>query len=151
MNTEGLTSHGILVVAAVAFGLIGCAVSLGYAFGVDQREKLRAPMVISGVLGAVAILGAWWTGDQLLAERPRLARFDRVADHVGYADALVLPTIAWLLLVLLTGLVNPRKGVLRWLLPTPLALVAAAVLALLALTGSPDARALWDAVRDQFG
>lgn len=151
MNTEGLSSHEILVVAAVVLGLIGCFASLGYALVVDHREAWRAPMVISGVLGAVAILGAWWTGDQLLAEHPRLARFDRVADHVTYADALVLPAIAWLLLVLLTGLVNPRAGVLRWLLPTPLALVALTVLVLLALTGSAGARDLWDALRDQLG
>lgn len=149
MNTEGFSSHEILVVAAVVLGLIGCGASLGYALMVDSREGWRVPMVISGVLGAVAILGAWWTGDQLLAERPRLARFDRVTDHVAYADVLVLPTIAWLLLVLLTGLVNPRTGVLRWLLPMPLALVAVTVLVLLALTGSPGARDMWDAVRDQ--
>ena len=149
MNTEDLSSHGILVAAAVVLGAIGCAVSLGYAMRIDHRDAWRTPMVVTGLLGAVAILGAWWTGDQLLAERPRLARFERVAEHIGYADALVLPTIAWLLLVLLTGLVNPRTGVLRWLLPMPLALVAVAILVLLALAGDPGARDIWDAVRGQ--
>lgn len=150
MNIEGFSAHDIAVVAAVVLGAIGCAVSLGYAFRVDHRDAWRMPMLISGVLGALAILSAWWTGDQLLADRPRLARLDRIAEHVGYADALVLPTIAWLLLVLLNGLVNPHTGVLRWLLPTPLALVAVAVLVLLALAGDAGARDLWDTLRGQL-
>ena len=150
MEIVGLPWHTVLAYAAAGLGPIGCLTAIWYAVRVERRSFWRWPMLITVTFATAAILGAYITGDQLLNDRPNLAADADVAAHREYAQRLVLPTIGFWVTGTLTGILNPRSGILRLALPFILAGFAIVVLVLVILSGDADARSLWDNVRHQF-
>lgn len=150
MDLTGLSWHETLVFAAVVLGPLGCLVSLGYALRVDRRDNWRRPMLLTVLLGAAAVLGAYWSGDRLLADQPELAGDPQVTAHQDYALKLVLPTVGWFVIAMITGWVNPRTGALKLMLPLLLSGFAVVVLVLLVLAGDADARSVWHNIAERF-
>ena len=106
-------------------------------------------MMITATLATAAILGAFVSGDRMLIDNPNLAADPQVVAHQEYAARLVLPTIGFLVMAILTGWLNPRTGALRLALPLLLTGFAVVVLVLVVLSGDADARSIWDSMRDQ--
>lgn len=150
MEILGLPLHSALAIAAAVLAPVGCLVSLWYAFRPDHRDTWRYPMMIGATMATAAILGAYVSGDRMLADNPRLAVDPMVGAHQEYADRLVLPTVGFFVIAILTGWLNPRTGALRLALPMLLAGFAAVVLVLVVLSGSADARSLWDEFHTWF-
>lgn len=149
MDLASVSWHAALVVAAVALAPVGCFVSLGYALLVERRDSWRKPMLATAVLGAGAVLAAYATGDGSLTLDPVLSEAEAEV-HRAYAVDLVLPTVGWLAVSLLTGWIHPRTGALRVMLPVLLFGFATMVLVLTVLAGDPDARSLVETVSESF-
>lgn len=149
MDLSGISLHAGLVLAAVVLGPVGCLVSVGYALRVDHRENWRRPMLVTAVLGSAAIFAAYVSGERALAADSGVADFE-VADHRAYALQLLLPTVGWLVMSLVTGWMNPQTGVLRLMLPILLFGFAVVVLVLVLLAGDPEARSLWEQIAEEF-
>lgn len=150
MEIAGLPLHTVLAFAAAGLGPIACLVALWYAVRPERRHVWRYPMVVTATVGAAAILGAFISGDQLLNDQPNLAADAQVVDHQEYATRLVLPTIGFWVMAVLTGWLNPRTGALRLALPLLLTGFAVVVLVLVLLAGDADARSIWESMRDQI-
>jgi hypothetical protein len=73
-----------------------------------------------------------------------------VAPHLEYADRLLLPGAGFFILVVLTGVLNPQRGVLRTVLPILLVGFAVVVLVLVVLSGDSGARQLLDTIVAAF-
>lgn len=142
--------HESFVLAAVVLAPLGCLVSLAYALRVDHRDAWRRPMLVSALVGAVAVLGAYITGDRALADNPDLAANPQLLVHQDYAARLVLPSVGWLVVATLTGWLNPRTGAFKLVMPMVLAGFALTVLALVVLTGNGDARQLVHDIAQEF-
>ena len=149
MEIVGVPVHTVLAFAAALLGPIGCLTALWYAARPERRDFWRYPMMITATLATAAILGAVVSGDQLLADRPNLVADANVHDHQEYAERLVLPTIGFWVMAMVTGWLNPRTGILRLALPLLLSGFAIVVLVLVVLSGDADARSIWDSMRDQ--
>ena len=100
-------------------------------------------MLVSGILTVrgdprrpTSAAGASSTTDPSLLDNPM------VAPHLEYADRLLLPGAGFFILVVLTGVLNPRTGVLRTVLPILLVGFAVVVLVLVVLSGDSGARAV---------
>jgi len=150
MEIFGLPPHAALAVGAAVLAPLGCLVSLWYAVRPDHRARWRFPMMIGATLATATILGAYVSGDRMLADNPMLAADPMVGAHQEYAARLVLPTIGFFVIATLTGWLNPRTGALRMALPMLLAGFAAVVLVLVVLSGDADARSLWGEIRARF-
>jgi len=140
--------HTVAAYAAVVLGVVGPGLALVYAVRVDSRDFWRMPMLVGGSLTFVAVLGGYLSGRRLVAERPGLLDAPGVASHLEYADRLLLPGAGFFVLVVLTGVLNPRTGTLRTLLPLLLTGFAVVVLVLVVLSGDAASRLLLDRLRD---
>lgn len=147
VEISGISWHSALALAAVVLGPVGCLVSLGYTLRVDRRDAWRRPMLVTAVLGAGAILAAYVSGVRDLQADDGPAAFE-VADHREYALRLLLPTVCWLVMALLTGWLDPRTGALRLMLPLLLSGFAVVVLVLVVLVGDPETRSVWERLGD---
>ena len=150
MEILGLPLHSALAIGAAVLGPVGCLVAVWYAVRPDHRDTWRYPMLISAVLASAAILGAYVSGEQMLADHPELAADAQVTDHQQYASRLVLPTVGYFVLASLAALLNPRTGPLRVALPLLLTAFSIIVLVLVALSGDENARSLWEGIRDTY-
>ena len=150
MEILGLPLHSALAVSAAVLGPVGCLVALWYAFRPDHRTTWRWPMLITAVLATVSILGAYISGERLLADHPELTVDAQVVNHQQYATKLVLPTVGYFVMASLSALLNPRTGALRVALPFLLAGFSFVVLVLVALSADADTRSLWDTIRNSF-
>lgn len=150
MEIVGLPVHTALAYAAAVLAPVGCLVSLWFAVRIEHREAWRYPMLITATLATVSILAAFVTGERALADHPGLGADPQVGAHREYAARLVLPTIGFFVMAVLTGALNPRTGALRTALPLLLSGFALVVLALVALSGDADARSLWESIRSRY-
>lgn len=148
MDFGDVSLHTAAGWAAVGLGVLGPLLALGYALRVEHRDSWRTPMVAGAVLSFAAILGAYFSGRA--ADRSRLLEDPGLVGHVQYAERLVLPAAGYFVLAILTGLLNPRTGVLRLMLPMLLTGFAVVVLALILLSGDEGPRLIWDRIADQF-
>ncbi len=142
--------HSIAASAAVLLGVAGPVLGILYAVRVDRRDFWRRPMLVAGTLTFVAVLGAYLSGRWLVDERPGLASSPMVTPHLEYADRLLLPGAGFFVIALLTGLLNPRTGALRTVLPMLLTGFSVVVLSLVVLSGDSGARLLLDRVLAGF-
>jgi hypothetical protein len=106
-------------------------------------------MAVTAVLGGVAILAAFVTGDGTLMVEQGVSD-SQDAVHRAYAAKLALPTVGWLVVSLVTGWVHPRTGALRVMLPMLLFGFAVMVLVMTVLAGDPEARSLLQTITDEF-
>lgn len=150
MEIFGLPPHTVLALAAAVTGPVACLLALWFAVRVEHRDTWRYPMLIAVTLAAASILGAFVSGDRMVAADPALGRDPVVLAHQEYAARLVLPTIGFWVLAALAGGLNPRTGPLRLMLPLLLSGFALVVLVLVVLSGDADARSLWDSVLASF-
>jgi hypothetical protein len=150
MEILGLPLHSALAICAAVLGPIGCLVALWFSLRVERRDAWRFPMMITATLATASILGAFFTGDQLLRDNPELAEDTMVKAHQQYASRLVLPTIGFFVMATLAGWLNPRTGALKLALPLLLSGFAIVVLVLVILSGDADARSLWSEIQSQF-
>jgi len=150
MEIFGLPAHSALAISVAVLGPVGCLVALWYSFRPDHRSFWRWPMLITAVLATASIFGAYFSGEQLLADHPELADDPMVVDHQQYAVRLVLPTVGFFVMASLSALINPRTGALRVAMPILLAGFSLVVLVLVVLAGDADTRSLWETIRDSF-
>jgi hypothetical protein len=73
-----------------------------------------------------------------------------VAPHLEYADRLLLPGVGFFVVAVLTGLLNPRTGALRTVLPLLLTGFSVVVLVLVVLSSDSGARVLLDQILELF-
>ena len=147
-DTEGL--HTLAAHAAAVLGVAGPLVAIGYAVRVDTRDSWRTPMMVAAALAWLSIIAALYTGHRLGDERPALLDSPSVAPHLEYAGRLLLPGTGFFVVAMLTGLLNPRTGVLRTMLPMLLTGFSLVVLVLVLLTGVEGVRELWDTVATSY-
>jgi hypothetical protein len=108
----GLPLHPLVVHAAVvliplvALGMVVAAASPTWA------ERLRLPLGVLAVGGAVAAVVARWSGQQLLARVPGSAE---LAQHVDVADLLAWFVVAFAVLVVGWAVLSVRGTAPRWL------------------------------------
>lgn len=150
MEILGLPLHSALAISAAVLGPVGCLVAVWWAVRPEHRDTWRYPLLITAVLATASIFGAYLSGEQLLAAHPELAVDAQVADHQEFATRLILPTVGYFVMAMLSGLLNPRRGPLKVALPLLLTAFAVMVLVLVVLSGDEDARSLWEAIRDTY-
>ena len=86
MDLDVGTLHTVAASASVLLGVAGPVLAILYAMRVDRRDYWRKPMLVSGTLTFVAVLGAWLSGRRLGEEHPRLLDDPGVVPHLEYAD-----------------------------------------------------------------
>jgi len=150
MDLDPGSLHTTAAYVAVVLGIAGPVIGIVYAVRIDRRDFWRTPMLVSGTLTFVAILGAYLSGRRLVDADPSLLSDPLVAPHLEYADRLLLPGAGFFILVVLTGVLNPRTGVLRTVLPILLVGFAVVVLVLVVLSGDSGARHLLDEIVEAF-
>lgn len=142
--------HTVAAYVAVLLGVLGPVLGIVYAFRVEQRDFWRRPMMAGATFTFLGVAGAYLSGRRLVSEHPRLLNDPEVMPHLAYADRLLIPVAGFFVMALLTGLINPRTGALRAVLPLLLTAFAAIVLALVALSSESGARQLLDQLLGQF-
>ena len=150
MDLDADTLHTVAASVALLLGVAGPVVAVVYAVRIERRDFWRIPMLVSGILTFVAILVAYVSGRRLVDTDPSLLDNPTVAPHLEYADRLLLPGAGFFILVVLTGVLNPRTGVLRMVLPILLVGFAAVVLVLVVLSSDSGARQLLDQIVEAF-
>ena len=142
--------HTAAAYVVLLLGVAGPVVGIVYALRIDRRDFWRRPMLVTGTLTFLAIVGAYISGHRLVSDHPGLITDPGVAPHLEYADRLLLPGAGFFVLVVLTGVLHPRTGVLRMVLPMLLTGFAAVVLVLVVLSGDSGARHLFDTMVEAF-
>jgi hypothetical protein len=148
LNADSL--HLLVAYAAVLFGVLGPVTGLLYSVLVDRRDAWRKPMLGTATLTFIAVLGAYISGRRLVDLQPALVDDPMVAPHLEYADRLLLPGVGFFVIAMLTGLLNPRTGALKTVLPILLTGFSVVVLVLVVLSSDSAARTLLDQVLAQF-
>ena len=150
MDLDPSSVHTLAAYAAVLLGVVGPVLALVYAVRVERRDFWRKPMLVAGTLTSLAILGAYLSGRKLVSDHPRLLTDPEVVPHLAYADRLLLPGVGFFVFVVVTGVLNPRTGAMKVVLPLLLTGFAVVVLLLVVLSGDSGARLLLDRVLDRF-
>ena len=150
MDVDADTLHTVAASVAMLLGVAGPVLAIAYAVRIDRRDFWRLPMLVSGTLTFVAILAAYFSGRRLVDADPSQLDNPMVAPHLEYADRLLLPGAGFFILVVLTGVLNPQRGVLRTVLPILLVGFAVVVLVLVVLSGDSGARQLLDTIVAAF-
>ena len=148
MEIDPADLHTMAAAVAVLLGVAGPVVALLYAIRVERRDHWRKPMLVTGSLTFVGILAAYFSGRWLVDQQPGLRNDVTVAPHLEYADRLLLPGAGFFVLVLLCGMIHPRTGMLRIVLPLLLTGFALVVFALVVLSSDSGARLLLEKLRD---
>ena len=154
MEINGLPLHFLVVHVVVVLGPLAGLTGLVYALVPRWRWLLRWPLVVLGVVVAVAAVVAVQAGEAFLDVRPELAPL--VVEHQEWGEllrgvALVFVAVALLAAWALGGpsaLVSGRgaresRGVLGWIALALLVTASAAVLVLVFLAGDSGSRAVW--------
>jgi uncharacterized membrane protein len=143
MEINGVPLHALVVHAAVVFGPLAALTALVYAAVPRWRERFRLPMVALAVVGTLAVLAAYFSGDDLLERNPALLQKQLVSTHQDRAQLLLWLVLAFGPLAVLTGWLHTRSGPARTLAQVLLGLLALAVLVQVVLVGDAGARAVW--------
>ena len=143
MEINGVPLHPLVVHAAVVFAPLAALAALAYAGVPRWREWLRWPLFVLAVVATGAILGAYFSGENLLDSRPQLGDIEAVRDHQEYAEKLYWTGIGFGIVTVLATLAHRRGGTLAGVLRVLSAAAAIGVLVLVVLTGDEGARAVW--------
>ncbi len=150
MELELDSLHIVAAYVALLLGVLGPVIALVYAARVERRSFWRLPMLVSAALSFAAVLTVYLSGRHLVSTHPKLLHEPGVGAHIAYADRLLAPATAFFLLAMLTGLLNPRSGALRIVLPLLLSVLSVLVLVLVLLSGDSGARELLDRLLERF-
>lgn len=149
MTINGLPLHPLVVHGAVVFSTIAALLAIAYLVP-QWRVHLRWPLLVIGILSAVSVWFAAFTGGSLedttrsaMAANPALAK--AIHHHEDLAGKLQAST--WVLAVLAAGAwwFHHRPGWARTALLVLLPLCGVAALVLVVMTGDAGARAVWSA------
>lgn len=150
MDLEVGSLHTLAATVSVVLGLLGPLLALVYAARVDRRDFWRPWMIVGATLTFVSVLAAYLSGQQLVKDRPGLLNNPEILPHIAYADRMRIPVSLFFALAVLTGLLHPRTGVLRLVLPLLLVGFAVITLGLVVLSNDSGARQLLDTLLDNF-
>jgi uncharacterized membrane protein len=144
MEINGLPLHPLVVHAAVVFGPLAALSALAYVALPGWRDRLRWPMVVMAVLGAGAIVAAYFTGISFYNSRPDLHQLPSLATHKSRGRILFWVTLPFGVVAAVTGvLLHDRTGAARLVPNVVLAVTALVVLVLVVLTADAGARSVW--------
>src|SRR3954463_15297199 len=143
MEINGLPLPPLVVHAAVVFGPLAALLAIAYVALPGRRAQLRWPMLVLALVATAAILVAYFTGQNLLSQRPELKASPAVQTHQERGKQLFWVTIAFGVVALLAGWLSTRTGALRVVLDVLLVVGAVAVLVLVIRSGDSGARAVW--------
>ena len=154
MEINGLPLHFLVVHVVVVLGPLAGLTGLVYALVPRWRWLLRWPLVVLGVVVAVAAVVAVQAGEAFLDVRPELAPL--VVEHQEWGELLRGVSLVFVAVALLaawalggpSALVSGRgaresRGVLGWIALALLVTASAAVLVLVFLAGDSGSRAVW--------
>ena len=151
MTLNGIPLHPLVIHAAVVFAPIAGLLAIAYLVP-RWRHHLRWPLLVVGVLAAVFVWFAAFTGSTLesstdlhraMMASPALAQ--AVHHHEDLAGKLQAST--WVLggLAALTWWFHHRAGWIRTTLLALLPVVGVIALVLVVMTGDAGAKAVWTA------
>lgn len=148
MTINGLPLHPLVVHAAVVFTPLAGLAAVAYLVP-KWRDHLRWPVLVLGVVAALAVWLAASTGDplahQVLSGNGNPALVRAVHHHEDLAGKLQVAT--WILAAVSVGIwwFHARPGRLHQALTVLLPLAGVAALVLCVLTGDAGAKAVWAA------
>jgi len=147
MTFNGLPLHPLVVHAAVVFTPIAGLLAIVYLVP-TWRHHVRWPLLIVGILAAVFVWFAAFTGGSLEdATRAEMAGNAALAQAIHHHEDLAgkLQVSTWVLAALAGGTwwFHRRPGVIRNALLMLLPLSGIAALVLVAMTGDAGAHAVW--------
>jgi hypothetical protein len=151
VTVNGLPLHPLVIHGAVVFAPIAGLLAIAYLVP-RWRHRLRWPLLVVGVVAAVLVWLAGFTGGALessattrsaMAANPALAA--AIHHHEDLAGKLQAST--WVLAALAAGAwwFHHRPGWARTILLTLLPLCGLAAVVLVVMTGDAGARAVWAA------
>jgi hypothetical protein len=151
VTINGLPLHPLVIHGAVVFAPIAGLLAIAYLVP-KWRHSLRWPLLVVGVLAAVLVWLAGFTGGSLehsAATRAAMAANPVLAAAVHHHEDLAgkLQASTWVLAALAAGAwwFHHRPGWVRNTLLALLPLCGVAALVLVVMTGDAGARAVWAA------
>jgi uncharacterized membrane protein len=145
MEFNGLPLHPLVIHAAVIFGPLAGLVALTYLVP-RWRDRMRWPMVIGAIIALGAVFIAYLSGNDFRDSKPffdQAPLADKIDTHEDLAGNLLLGTIAFAAIAVLSAWLHARTGALRIGLNLLLAASAIGVIVLVILTGDAGAQAVW--------
>jgi formate hydrogenlyase subunit 3/multisubunit Na+/H+ antiporter MnhD subunit len=147
MEINGLPLHPLAVHAAVVLAPLVALLALA-SLVPAWRDRLRWPLVVGAVVAIGAVALAFVSGNSFrnaneFFSTPPSQITRQIDHHHALALTLLRTSIGFGAVALLSGLLHPKDGPLRWLLGLLLAAGAVAVIVLVALTGDAGAKAVW--------
>ena len=143
MEINGLPLHPLVIHAAVIFGPLAALTALVYVVLPSWRDRLRLPMVVMALIAGGAIVAAYITGNSFLHSRPDLEQLDQVQTHASRGRITLWVTLGFVVVALAAGYFHERRGAVRVVVSTLLAVAAVATLTMVVLTGDAGARSVW--------
>ena len=147
MEINGLPLHPLAVHAAVVLAPLVALLALA-SLVPSWRDRLRWPLVVGAVVAIGAVALAFVSGNSFrnaneFFSTPPSETTRRIDHHHALALKLLWTSIGFSAVALVSGLLHPEEGPLRWLLGLLLAGGAVAVIVLVVLTGDAGATAVW--------
>lgn len=147
MEINGLPLHPLAVHAAVVLAPLVALLALA-SLVPSWRDRLRWPLVVGAVVAIGAVVLAFVSGNSFrnaneFFSTPPSEITRQIDHHHSLALKLLWTSIGFSAVALVSGLLHPKQGALRWLLGVLLAAGAVAVIVLVALTGDAGAKAVW--------
>lgn len=147
MEINGLPLHPLVVHGAVVLAPLAALLALAY-LRPKWRDRLRWPLVAGALVALGAVVLAYLSGDSFREANdffndPALPTTKEIDEHEDRGFLLLWWTVAFAVMALLNGVLNPTATWARWVLGVLLAADAIAVLVLVVMTGDAGARAVW--------
>jgi len=148
MEIDGIPLHPLVVHAAVVLTPLAALLALASLLP-RWRDRLRWPLLAAALVAGGSVVLAYLSGTDFRdSERFSTASgafADKLATHEDLGTYLLWWTVAFAAVAVVTALVHPGRGWLRWVLGALLALTALAVLVVVVVTGHSGADAVWGA------
>jgi uncharacterized membrane protein len=143
MEINGLPLHPLVVHAAVVFGPLAALAALVYALVPSWRDRMRLPMAAVALIAGLAIVAAYFTGNDFLDSKPELKELAAVDTHASRGRITLWVTIGFSVVALASAWLHDRTGPVRVGMQALLVAAALATLVMVVLTGDSGSRAVW--------
>jgi uncharacterized membrane protein len=143
MEINGLPLHPLVVHAAVVFGPLAALAALVYALVPTWRDRMRLPMAAVSLIAGLAIVGAYFTGNDFLDSKPELNQLAAVDTHASRGKITLWVGLGFSVVALASAWLHERRGPVRVGLQALLVVAALATLVMVVLTGDSGSRAVW--------
>ena len=147
MEINGVPLHPLAVHGAVVLAPLVALLALA-SLVPAWRDRLRWPLVVGAVVAIGAVTLAFVSGNSFrdaneFFSTPPSEITRRIDHHHALALKLLWSSLGFGSVALVSGLLHPKGGPIRWLLGLLLAAGAVAVIVLVVLTGDAGAKAVW--------